>query len=154
MGATERCYICFPAFIEVITSKEMDVVDLTADLKEKIKASGVFDGVATLFVAGSTAALTTIEFEPGAVNDLKKALSRLAPEGQKYDHDSRWGDGNGRSHVRAALLGPSLSIPIREGEVVLGTWQQVVLVELDLRSRNRLIYVHVSGTVPSPVSVP
>ncbi|GBE14119.1 MAG TPA: YjbQ family protein [Proteobacteria bacterium] len=154
MDATEQCYICVPGFIEVATSGEMDVVDLTAGLKEKVVYSGAHDGVATLFVAGSTAALTTIEFEPGAVNDLRKALSRLAPDGEKYEHDARWGDGNGRSHIRAALLGPSLAIPIRDGGVVLGTWQQVVLVEMDLRARNRLVYVHVSGTAPGQTPGP
>lgn len=120
-------------------------MDLSSQVAARVSDSGVVRGLAHLFVAGSTAALTTIEYEPGAIADLKAAISRLAPAELHYDHDARWGDGNGRSHVRAALLGPSLTVPIQEGTLVLGTWQQVVLVELDIRPRNRIVHVTVSG---------
>jgi secondary thiamine-phosphate synthase enzyme len=98
-----------------------------------------------LFISGSTAGLTTIEFESGVVNDLRRAINRIAPENIPYEHDRRWGDGNGYSHVRAALLGPSLSIPLREGKVLLGTWQQIVLLDFDNRPRKRRVTVHIMG---------
>ena len=120
-------------------------IDITGDLARQVRDSGVNEGIVHLFVAGSTAALTTIEFEPGVVADLKKAIARAAPDDIHYDHDARWGDGNGRSHVRAALMGPSLTVPVREGRPVLGTWQQVVLVELDTRARSRVVHVTVTG---------
>ncbi len=123
----------------------MDIVDLSSQLEARVSDSGVKQGLAHLFVAGSTAALTTIEYEPGVVSDLRAAISRLAPADLHYDHDARWGDGNGRSHVRAALLGPSLTVPVHGGNLLLGTWQQVILVELDIRPRSRTIYVTVSG---------
>ncbi len=96
-----------------------------------------------LFIDGSTAALTTIEYESGVVNDLKRAIDRLAPRDIAYEHDRRWGDGNGYSHVRAALLGPSLSIPLANGDMLLGTWQQIVLCDFDNRPRQREIIVQV-----------
>ena len=98
-----------------------------------------------VFVPGSTAGLTTMEFESGAVVDLKSAIDRLAPEGMAYAHDARWGDGNGFSHVRAALLGPSLSLPLREGALVTGTWQQIVLVDFDNRPRSRRVEIQIIG---------
>jgi secondary thiamine-phosphate synthase enzyme len=100
-----------------------------------------------IFVPGSTAALTTIEHESGVIEDLKEAIERLAPENLHYRHDTRWGDGNGHAHVRAALLGPSLTIPIIEGKLVLGTWQQVILCDFDNRPRKRQVVVQVSGKV-------
>lgn len=132
--------------MDVRTRDELDMVDLSAQVEAQVSDTGIQRGTVHLFVAGSTAALTTIEYEPGAVSDLKAAISRLAPADLHYDHDARWGDGNGRSHVRAALLGPSLTVPIQEGQLVLGTWQQIILVELDIRPRNRTIHVTVSGT--------
>jgi secondary thiamine-phosphate synthase enzyme len=137
--------MCFPSTIDIRTTDELDIVDLSSQLEARVSDSGVQQGLAHLFVAGSTAALTTIEYEPGAVSDLRAALSRLAPADLHYDHDARWGDGNGRSHVRAALLGPSLTVPVHGGNLLLGTWQQVILVELDTRPRSRTIYVTVSG---------
>ena len=98
-----------------------------------------------LFVPGSTAGLTTIEFEPGCVADLKAAFERVAPRGAEYDHNARWGDGNGFAHVRAALLGPSLTVPVGNGAPLLGTWQQVVLVDFDNRGRDRKVVVTVTG---------
>jgi len=109
-----------------------------------VRESGVREGMVNVFVAGSTAAVTTIEFEAGVLNDLRGVLSRVAPDSLTYAHDSRWGDGNGRSHVKASLVGPSRSIPVGGGEVMLGTWQQVVLLELDVRrGRDRSVVITV-----------
>lgn len=123
-----------------------DVVDLTDDLAREIAGSGLSAGIATLFVAGSTASLSTIEFEPGAVKDLKIALEKLAPEDGHYHHHATWGDDNGSAHVRACLMGPSLTVPFRDGRPILGTWQQVVLVDFDTRPREREIVVQLLGT--------
>ncbi len=122
------------------THGEGDVIDITPRVGEIVKKSGITDGLVSIFIQGSTAALTTIEYEPGVLSDLKRALSVLAPDDISYSHDLAWGDGNGRSHVKAALVGPSLSIPIRKGLLQCGTWQQIVLLELDIRSgRNRSV---------------
>jgi len=99
----------------------------------------------TLFIPGSTAALTTIEYERGVINDLKKAIERMAPEDLYYEHNERWGDGNGYSHVRSALLGPSLHIPVIDGKLTLGTWQQIVLLDFDNRPRKRQIIMQTLG---------
>ncbi|MBR1369887.1 secondary thiamine-phosphate synthase enzyme [Methanocalculus chunghsingensis] len=126
--------------IQIRTSGEGDIIDITSALSDAVRTSGIQTGVLHLFVIGSTAALTTIEYDPGALADLREALDRVAPSGAPYAHDARWGDGNGRSHVRAAILGPSISIPVAEGKLLLGTWQQAILVELDIRqSRERMI---------------
>jgi secondary thiamine-phosphate synthase enzyme len=114
-----------------------DVHDLTPDLIDCIKNSGISEGTASLFVPGSTAGLTTIEYEPGVVRDLQDCFERLAPRDIDYAHEQAWHDGNGHSHVRAALLGPSLVLPIHDGRPLLGTWQQVVLVDFDNRPRKR-----------------
>lgn len=127
------------------TTGDTDILDITDDVRSALAASGVREGAITLFVPGSTAALTTIEFESGAVEDLRRAVERIAPKGLHYDHDARWGDGNGYSHVRAALLGPSLAVPVRKGEPALGTWQQVVLLDFDNRPRTRRVLVQVMG---------
>jgi secondary thiamine-phosphate synthase enzyme len=119
------------------TAGHGDVHDVTDRLAAWLKRVGAGEGVVTVFVPGSTGAVTTIEFEPGAVRDLVEALEAVAPSTRSYHHDQRWGDGNGFSHLRSALLGPSLTIPVADGECVLGTWQQVILVENDLRPRQR-----------------
>ena len=121
-----------------------DIVDISQQVRSAVVASGVTEGVAHLFVQGSTAALSTIEFEPGAVRDLKEALERIAPMDARYHHNERWGDGNGFAHLRAALMKPSLSVPIEGGQLQLGTWQQVILLDFDNRSRKRLVYVEVT----------
>ncbi len=132
--------------LEVTTRGEGDISDLTAGIRAVIRESGVIEGLAHVFVAGSTAAITTIEYEPGVLSDLNAALSRIAPENIPYAHDSRWGDGNGRSHVRASVVGPSLTIPVGDREPLLGTWQQVVLLELDVRrERTRKVIITVTG---------
>lgn len=123
-----------------------DILDLTGDVRRVVVESGALTGQATLMVVGSTAALTTLEFEPGLVShDLVAALERIAPENGRYLHEETWHDDNGHSHVRAALIGPSLALPIVDGEVPLGTWQQVVLVDLDTRPRERTVVVTVVG---------
>jgi len=127
------------------TTGQTDVIDITRDVQEEVLQSGVQDGNIMTFISGSTAALTTIEFESGVVNDLKKAIEKIAPRDIHYDHDRRWGDGNGYSHVRAALLGPSLSIPLREGRLLLGTWQQIVLLDFDNRPRTRRVTIQIMG---------
>ncbi len=121
-------------------------LDLTPDLEQVIASWGVREGNGVCFVPGSTAALTTIEFEPGVVRDLAEALERTAPAGVPYHHDRAWGDGNGYAHVRAALVGPSLSFLVRAGRLVRGTWQQFVLCDFDNRARTRRIEVQVVGT--------
>jgi secondary thiamine-phosphate synthase enzyme len=131
--------------IEVRTKGETQVIDLTEPVRVAVGRSGVAEGTVNLFVPGSTAGLTTIEFEPGCVADLKAAFERVAPRGAEYDHNARWGDGNGFSHVRAALLGPSLTVPVGNGAPLLGTWQQVVLVDFDNRGRDRKVVVTVTG---------
>jgi secondary thiamine-phosphate synthase enzyme len=122
-----------------------DVHDLTPTVVDYLSKSTLRDGIATIFVPGSTAGVTTIEFESGAINDLRKAIDRLAPRDLHYDHDARWGDGNGFAHVRAALLGPSLSVPFSGGELLLGTWQQIILIDFDNRPRTREVRVQIVG---------
>jgi secondary thiamine-phosphate synthase enzyme len=122
-----------------------DVHDVTEEVEGAIRRSGLAEGIAAVSVPGSTAGVTTIEFEPGAVEDLREAIGRLAPEGIPYAHDARWGDGNGFAHVRAALLGPGISLPFRGGALVTGTWQQIVLVDFDNRPRRRRVEVQLVG---------
>jgi len=122
-----------------------DVHDLSGPLSAALAESGVDNGLVTLFCPGSTAGLTTIEYESGVLEDLKAALERMAPRDLAYAHDARWGDGNGYSHVRAALVGPSLTIPLINGRPTLGTWQQVVLLDFDNRPRQRRLVIQVAG---------
>ena len=121
----------------VRTRGEGDVIDLTPHLLELVERSGIRAGTVSLFVPGSTAGLTTIEYEPGVVQDLQQCFDRLVPREMAYAHEQAWHDGNGHSHVRAALLGASLVVPIAKGRPVLGTWQQVVLVDFDNKPRRR-----------------
>ena len=127
------------------TTSETDIIDITSKVVSNLEVSGVVNGTVNLFVPGSTAALTTIEFESGVINDLKKVISRLAPQEDYYEHNERWGDGNGYSHVRAALLGPSLGVPVINGVLSLGTWQQIVLLDFDNRPRERNIIQQIIG---------
>ncbi|MCE5299145.1 MAG: secondary thiamine-phosphate synthase enzyme YjbQ [Methanoregulaceae archaeon] len=132
--------------IHVTTAKEGDIIDITPEVKEIVRESRVAEGMVHVFVTGSTAAVTTIEYEPGVLSDLSRALSSLAPDTIHYAHDSRWGDGNGRSHVKASIVGPSLAVPVTGNTLALGTWQQLVLLELDVREgRSRTIIVTVMG---------
>lgn len=132
--------------LKVISKSEGDVIDMTEEVRRAVKESRIKEGLVHLFVQHSTAALTTIEYEPGVLADLKRALSVLAPDNIPYAHNTRWGDGNGRSHVKAALVGPSLTLPVGNGELLCGTWQQVVLLELDVNAgRTRSITCTITG---------
>jgi secondary thiamine-phosphate synthase enzyme len=131
--------------ITVQTRGDGDVLDLTAQVTGFVDSTGVGSGIVVVAVVGSTAGVTTIEYEPGLVADLRKAFDRVAPSGVAYEHDSRWGDGNGHAHVRASMLGPSLTLPVVQGKVELGTWQQVVLVDFDTRPRTRRVVIQVLG---------
>ncbi len=132
--------------LSVTSSREGDIIDLTPQVEDAVAASRVKTGLVHLFVQHSTAALTTIEYEPGVLSDLRRALAVLAPDQAEYAHNSRWGDGNGRSHVRAALVGPSLTVPVDDGRPALGTWQQIVLLELDVNAgRQRTVICTVTG---------
>ena len=131
--------------IGVNTTGKTDIIDLTPKVMETVAGSASLNGTVTLFIPGSTAALTTIEYETGVINDLKNAIERIAPEDLYYEHNERWGDGNGYAHVRAALIGPSLQVPVVEGKLTLGTWQQIVLLDFDNRPRKRQIILQMSG---------
>jgi secondary thiamine-phosphate synthase enzyme len=130
---------------QVSTRGQGDAHDLTSVVSHAVDESGVADGVVTVFVVGSTATLTTIEFEPGAVSDLNRLLDDLAPRDAEYQHHLRWHDDNGSSHVRAALMGPSVTVPFVDGALTLGTWQQIMLLELDTRARQREIVIQIVG---------
>jgi len=131
--------------ISLATTAGTDVHDLTPEVRRVVARSGVSQGSVLVFVPGSTGALTTIEYESGVIEDLIRAVDRLVPRDMHYDHDARWGDGNGYAHVRAALFKPSLTLPVHGGEVVLGVWQQVVLLDFDNRPRQRRVLVQVMG---------
>lgn len=122
-----------------------DIVDITRDVAEAVRRAGLNNGIVTVFAAGSTAGVTTVEYEDGLVRDLQEAFERLAPSNRPYYHDQRWGDGNGFSHVRASLLGPSLTVPVENGRLTLGTWQQIVLVDFDNRPRRRELVIQIMG---------
>jgi secondary thiamine-phosphate synthase enzyme len=130
---------------DVPTKGQGDIRDITGEIASAVAGGGLRSGVATVFVVGSTAGITTTEFEPGTVADLNALFERLAPRKAEYRHHLRWGDDNGSSHVRAALLGPSLAIPFVDGGLALGTWQQVILLEFDTRPRRREIVVQMVG---------
>lgn len=131
--------------VGVRTQGNGDVVDITGETIAAVARSGVRSGIATLFVTGSTAGLTTVEYEPGLVSDLGRAFEQIAPQNIPYAHNARWGDGNGHSHVRASLLGPSLTVPFRDGRLLLGTWQQIVLIDFDVRPRTRQLVLQILG---------
>ncbi len=131
--------------LEFATRGDGDVKDLTPALAESLKAAGLREGVVTVFVPGSTAGVTTIEHEPGVEADFAAMMERLAPRGLEYGHDRRWGDGNGFSHVRAALVGASLSVPFSAGRLCLGEWQQVVFLDFDNRPRRRSVVLQLTG---------
>ena len=127
------------------TKGDCDVVDITPQVAKKLGASGLKNGIVTISVIGSTGALTTCEFEPGLVQDIKETFDRLIPQGKRYHHDDAWGDGNGHAHLRASLVGPSLTIPFQGGNLVLGTWQQIIFIDFDNRPRQRKISVQFLG---------
>ena len=141
--------LLFCQSIQVSLKTGPDILDITPTLIELIRKSGIENGQLGAAMVGSTGSLTTIEFEPGVVKDLKRAINSLAPPGMEYEHEKAWHDGNGHSHVQAAILGPSIALPIRNRRLRLGTWQQVVAVNHDNRPRKRTIEVTVTGTTES-----
>jgi secondary thiamine-phosphate synthase enzyme len=122
-----------------------DVLDITSEVQDSLRETGLANGVLTLFSPSSTSALTTIEYEPGCVTDISELFEKIIPENKNYKHNARWGDGNGHSHLRAALLGPSLNVPFIGGKLTLGTWQQIVFIDFDNRPRNRRLVLQVIG---------
>jgi secondary thiamine-phosphate synthase enzyme len=136
----------FRKIISITSAHEGDIIDITPQVQEALGESRINSGLVHLFVRHSTAALTVIEYEPGVIADIRRALATLAPDNVSYAHNTRWGDGNGRSHVKAALAGPDLTIPVEDGNLMCGTWQQVVLLELDVNAgRTRSIICTITG---------
>jgi secondary thiamine-phosphate synthase enzyme len=131
--------------IRLQTGGNGDMIDITRDVQEVINEHGFREGNALIFVSGSTAALTTIEYEPGLQKDYPQFFEKIIPSNVSYNHDQTWGDGNGHSHLRASLQGPSLQVPFADGKLLLGTWQQIILLDFDNRSRNRNIIVQLTG---------
>jgi secondary thiamine-phosphate synthase enzyme len=131
--------------VSLRTSAKDEIIDITGKVQDIVSESGIANGLACIFVPGSTAAVTTVEFEPGLVKDLNEAMDRLYPKGIDYEHHRRWGDGNGYSHVRGSLVGPSLTVPIVDGRLLLGTWQQIVFLEFDNKPRSREVTVQIVG---------
>ncbi len=130
---------------QLSTQGDTDCLDITDEVSRKLADSKMKEGSALIFVVGSTAGLTTIEFEPGLISDIKETFQKLIPKNISYKHDMTWGDANGFSHLRASLLGPSLLIPFKAGRLILGTWQQIVLIDFDNRPRQRKIVVQFQG---------
>ncbi len=130
---------------EIATKGYSDCHDITPEVQEAVGSSGITSGIVTVFIPGSTAGVTTIEFEDGVVSDLSGAVERLFPKDMTYKHNERWHDGNGFSHVRAAFLGPSITVPFTDGKLQLGTWQQIVLVDFDNRKRQRRYTINIMG---------
>jgi secondary thiamine-phosphate synthase enzyme len=144
MGGDQRMATqLFEIYVE--TTDETDIIDITREVQERVLQSGIDSGSMTAFISGSTAAITAIEYESGVVNDLRKAIDRLAPRNIAYQHDERWGDGNGYAHVRASFLGPSLVVPVDRQKPLLGTWQQIVVIDFDNRPRRRKVVVQIMG---------
>ena len=131
--------------IELETRGHTDMLDITGEVAAKVRDSGIACGIVTIFCPGSTSALTTIEYEAGVLSDLKRVFDEVVPPDREYAHNQRWGDGNGHSHVRAALLGPSLTVPFADGELALGTWQQITYCDFDNRPRSRRLIVQILG---------
>ena len=131
--------------IRLETNGETDLIDITSEVAQGVSESDLSSGTVTIFVPGSTAGVTTIEYETGAIRDFRETIERIAPRDIYYYHDERWGDGNGYSHVRAALLGPSLSVPFASSRLLLGKWQQVIVVDFDNRPRSREIILQIIG---------
>jgi len=131
--------------LSIHTRGEGDILDITGAVAEAVVETRLKNGIVTVFVPGSTGALTTIEYEPGLLKDLPNMLERVAPKNLVYEHEKRWHDGNGHSHVRASLIGPSLTVPFANGRLTLGTWQQIIFMELDVHSRSRNLILQIIG---------
>ena len=131
--------------ISLQTQADGEIIDITAKVQKQLTESGISGGIVTVFVEHSTCGITTVEYEPGLVEDLGKLWERIAPKNEPYAHDAHWGDGNGYAHIRASLLGASLTVPFTNKKLALGTWQQIILVDFDNRPRNRTVVVQVIG---------
>lgn len=131
--------------IEIHTRGNTDIIDITNKVQEVITQSGLKEGSVLIFASGSTAGITTIEYEPGLLKDLPELFEKFIPSNRPYHHDKTWGDGNGFAHLRASMLGPSLQVPFSKGHLLLGTWQQIVFIDFDNRSRQRKIIVQITG---------
>ncbi len=131
--------------LQIHSKGENDIIDLTRQLADRVVESGLREGFVNVFVSGSTGAVTTIEYEDGLRKDFPAMLERVAPKSIGYEHERRWHDGNGHSHIRASLIGPSLTVPFQDSRLLLGTWQQVVFIELDVHSRKREIVLQIIG---------
>jgi secondary thiamine-phosphate synthase enzyme len=131
--------------VQLRSSTENDIINVTEQISGALKENELQNGIITVFIAGSTAAVTTIEYEPGLRHDFPKMLSRIAPKDIQYHHDDTWHDGNGHSHVRASLIGPSLTVPFSNGDLILGTWQQIVVIEMDTIPRKRILTLQILG---------
>jgi len=131
--------------LSIHTKGEGEISDITGEVSEAITEARLKDGIVTVFVPGSTGALTTIEYETGLLKDLPDILERIAPKAFRHEHEKRWHDGNGHSHVKASLIGPSLTVPFVNGRLTLGTWQQIIFMELDVRSRVRNLVIQIMG---------
>ena len=131
--------------IKINSRGENDMIDLIEKISYFVKKSSISNGIVTVFVSGSTGSVITIEYEPGLIQDFPEMLSRIAPKDLDYGHEKMWHDGNGHSHVKASIVGPSLTVPFNDSQLCLGTWQQVVFVELDTRSRNRELILQIVG---------
>jgi secondary thiamine-phosphate synthase enzyme len=132
-------------YISVETGGDGDILDLTQDIQNQIIGSEINDGVVTIFTPSATSGITTLEFEPGCVEDLQRLFNEIIPPEKNYAHNQRWGDGNGHSHARAGLIKPSLTVPIVEGKLTLGTWQSIILVDFDNRPRERQLVLQIMG---------
>jgi len=130
---------------KVKTKSELDIKNITEKTKKIVQKSDIQEGTVTLFVAGSTAAITTIEYESGLIHDISEALDRLFPKDIHYKHHEKWHDGNGHSHIRASFIGQSFTAPITDGKIELGTWQQIILCDMDVKSRSREVIVKMMG---------
>ena len=131
--------------IQVSTKRDVDLKDITSQVAGIVKKSGLNDGIVTIFVPGATGSVSTIEYEPGLLKDIPKALERIAPSDIDYEHHKTWGCDNGKSHVRATFLGPGLVVPFADSKLILGTWQQIVFMDFDTKARNRKVVVQVMG---------
>jgi len=131
--------------IGIETKGDCDIIDITTQVAGEISDSDIDSGTATIFISGSTAGITTVEYEIGLISDLKEMWKRIVPSNMPYQHDRRWGDGNGHSHVRASLLGPSLTIPFVRKRMALGTWQQIIVIDFDNRPRSREVVIQLLG---------
>lgn len=131
--------------ISVQAKGEMDIIDITDNVAQALQKSGIKSGVVTVFVPGSTASVSTIEYEPNLIDDFKRIMEKLVPSNVKYKHTETWGDDNGKSHCRATLMGPGITVPFSNGKMLLGTWQQIVLIDFDVPPRTREVVIQIMG---------